>query len=133
MPEAVSADERRRMRIISAGMIMGVFVLLGVALLARQILKPTGVPFVSWFAVGFALAAPVLAATVDRARPDRTARPGGPSPAVSRHLVAYATLEAAGLLCGVALLMGSNLLPLAAALVPVGAMALRFPRASAPS
>ena len=134
MPEPLSADERRRMRIVSAGMLVGVVVILGVALCARQILKPAGVPFVSWFAVGFALVAPLIAATVDRAQPDRTsAPPGGPSAAVVRHLVANATLEAAGLLCGVALLIGSNLLPLAAALVPVGAMVLRFPRASARS
>ena len=132
MPEPLSADERRRMRIVSAGMLVGVLVILGVALCARQIMKPAGVPFVSWFAVGFALVAPLLAAAVDRAKPDRTrAAPGAPSPAFARHLVAYATLEAAGLLCGVALLIGSNLLPLAAALVPIGAMVLRFPRASA--
>ena len=119
------------MRIVSAGMLVGVLVILGVALCAREMMKPAGVPFVSWFAVGFALVAPLLAATVDRAQPDRTsAAPGAPSAVVVRHLVANATLEAAGLLCGVALLIGSNLLPLAAALVPIGAMVLRFPRAS---
>jgi hypothetical protein len=122
------------MRIVSIGMLMGVVVLIGMALVMRQIKPPAGVPFVSWFAVGFALVSPVLAAAVDRTRLDRTiAAPGAPSPAFSRHLVAYANLEAAGLLCGVALLIGSSLLPLAAALVPVGAMVLRFPRASAPS
>ena len=134
MPEPLSADERRRMRIVSAGMLAGVLVILGVALCAREIMKPSGVPFVSWFAVGFALVAPLLAATVDRAQPDRaSAPPGSPSAVVVRHLVANATLEAAGLLCGVALLIGSNLLPLAAALVPIGAMVLRSPRASARS
>ena len=133
MPEPFTADDRRRMRIVSAGMLVGVLGILGIALCAREIMKPAGVPFVSWFAVGFALVAPLLAATVDRARPDRTSAPppGAPSAAVVRHLVANATLEAAGLLCGVALLIGSNLLPLAAALVPIGAMVLRFPRASA--
>jgi hypothetical protein len=74
VPGPLSADERRRMRIVSAGMLVGVMVILGVALCARQIM-----------------------------------------------------------LCGVALLIGSNLLPLAAALVPAGTMVLRFPRASAPS
>jgi hypothetical protein len=119
------------MRIVSAGMLLGVLGILGVALCARQIMKPAGLAFVSWFAVGFALVAPVIAATVDRAQPGRaSATPGSPSAAVARHLVANATLEAAGLLCGVALLIGSNLLPLAAALVPIGAMVLRFPRAS---
>ncbi|PYQ40700.1 MAG: hypothetical protein DMF77_17805 [Acidobacteria bacterium] len=132
MPAPLSAHERRRMRIVSAGMLVGVLVILGVALCARQIMKPAGVPFVSWFAVGFALVSPLLAAAVDRAQPDRSsAAPGAPSAAFARHLVSYATLEAAGLLCGVALLIGSNLLPLAAALVPIGAMVLRFPRASA--
>src|SRR5436189_122049 len=52
------------MRIVSAGMLVGVLVILGVALCARQIMKPAGVPFVSWFAVGFALVAPILAAKV---------------------------------------------------------------------
>jgi hypothetical protein len=134
VPEPLTADERRRMRIVSAGMLVGVLGILGVALCARQIMKPAGLAFVSWFAVGFALVAPVLAATVDRAQPGRaTAPPGSPSAAVVRHLVANATLEAAGLLCGVALLIGANLLPLAAALLPIGAMVLRFPRASARS
>ena len=120
------------MRIVSAAMLVGVLGILGVALCAREIMKPAGLRFVSWFAVGFALVAPLRAAAVDRARPDRTsAPPGAPSAAVVRHLVANATLEAAALLCGVALLIGSNLLPLAAALVPIGAMVLRFPRASA--
>ena len=85
------------MRVISAGMLAGVMIILGVALCARQIMKPVGVPFVSWFAVGFAVVAPLIAAAVDRARPDATTRrPGAPSPAFSRHLVAYANLEAAG-------------------------------------
>jgi hypothetical protein len=120
------------MRIISTAMLLGVLGNLGVSLCAREMMKPAGLPFVSWFAVGFALVVPFLAAAVDRARPDRaSAPPGAPSAAVARHLVANATLEAAGLLCGVALIIGSNLLPLAAALVPIGAMVLRFPRASA--
>jgi hypothetical protein len=97
-------------------------------------IKPQAAPLVSWFAVGFALLSPLIAATVDRARSDpATRRPGSPSPAFSRHLVAYATLEAAGILCAAAVMMGGSLLPLAAAAVPVGAMLLRFPRASTAS
>ena len=46
MPEPLSADDRRRMRVISAGMLVGVMIILGVALCARQIMKPAGVPFV---------------------------------------------------------------------------------------
>ena len=131
MPEPLAADEARRMRIVSIGMLMGVLLFLGVALLMRLTLTPQPVPIVSWFAVGFALLSPVIAATVDRARPDpATQRPGAPSPAFSRHLVAYATLEAAGILCAAALMMAGSLLPLAAAAAPLGAMLLRFPRAS---
>lgn len=131
MPEPLAADEARRMRIVSIGMLMGVLLFLGVALLMRLTLTPQAVPIVSWFAVGFALLSPVIAATVDRARPDpATQRPGAPSPAFSRHLVGYATLEAAGILCAAALMMAGSLLPLAAAAVPLGAMLLRFPRAS---
>ena len=88
----------------------------------------------SWFAAGFALLSPVIAGFVDRAQPDPAARrPGSPSPAFSRHLIAYATLEAAGFLCAAALMVAASLLPLAAAAVPIGAMLLRFPRASSAS
>jgi hypothetical protein len=131
VPEALSADERRRMRIVSNGMLMGVVLFLGVAVLMRRMLMPHPLPIVSWFAAGFALLSPIIAATVDRARPDAaTVRPGGPSPAFSRHLVAYATLEAAGILCAAALMVSASLLPLVAAAIPLAAMLLRFPRAS---
>jgi hypothetical protein len=131
MAEPLSADETRRMRIVSIGMLLGVLMFLGVASLSHQMSKPGPLPIVSWFAVGFALLSPVIAAFVDRAQPDpATRRPGAPSPALSRHLIAYATLEAAGFLCAAALMVGASLLPLVAAAVPVGAMLLRFPRAS---
>jgi hypothetical protein len=134
MPEPLSADDARRMRIVSTGMLLGVLMFLGVASLTHYNLKPQPLPIVSWFAVGFALLSPVIAAFVDRSRPDPAARrPGAPSPALSRHLIAYATLEAAGFLCAAALMVGASLLPLAAAAVPLGAMLLRFPRASAAS
>ena len=134
MAEPLSADEARRMRIVSIGMLIGVVMFLGVASLTHQMLKPRPIPIVSWFAVGFALLSPVIAAFVDRAEPDPTTRrPGSPSPAFSRHLIAYATLEAAGFLCAAAFMVGASLLPLVAAAVPVGAMLLRFPRASAAS
>jgi hypothetical protein len=133
MAEPLPADEARRMRIVSIGMLVGVVMFLGIASLTHQMLKPRPIPIVSWFAVGFALLSPVIAGFVDRARPDRTARPGAPSPAFSRHLVAYATLEAAGFLCAAALMVGESLLPFVAAAVPLGAMLLRFPRASAAS
>lgn len=134
MAEPLATDEARRMRVVSIGMLAGVLVFLGIASLAHQMIKPSPAPLVSWFAVGFALLSPLIAVAVDRARPDATTRrPGAPSPAFSRHLVAYANLEAAGILCAAAVMMGASLLPLVAAAVPVAAMLLRFPRASAAS
>jgi hypothetical protein len=134
MPEPFSADEARRLRIVSIGMLMGVLMFLGVASLTHYNLKPHPLPIVSWFAAGFALLSPVIAAAVDRSRTDPATRPpGSPSPAYVRHLIAYATLEAAGFLCAAALMVAASLLPLAAAAVPIGAMLLRFPRASSAS
>ena len=134
MPETLSADEARRMRIVSIGMLIGVGMFLSVASFMHLTFKPQPLPIVSWFAVGFALLSPLIAAAVDRSRQDPATRPpGSPSPAFSRHLIAYATLEASGFLCAAALMVGASLLPLAAAAVPVGAMLLRFPRASAAS
>jgi hypothetical protein len=77
MAEPLSADEARRMRIVSIGMLIGVVMFLGVASLTHQMLKPRPIPIVSWFAVGFALLSPVIAAFVDRAQPDR--RHDGPA------------------------------------------------------
>ena len=134
MAEPLSADEARRMRIVSIGMLIGVVMFLGVASLTHLTLKPHPLPIVSWFAVGFALLSPVIAAFVDRSRQDpATRRPGAPSAAFSRHLIAYATLEAAGFLCAAALMVAESMLPFVAAAVPIGAMLLRFPRASAAS
>ena len=131
MPEPLAADELRRLRLVSVGMLLGVILFLGIASLMQQRLKPPPLPIVSWFAVGFALLSPVIAATVDRARPSpATVRAGGPSPAFSRQLVAFATLEAAGILCAAAAMVSASIVPFAAAAVPVGAMLLRFPRAS---
>jgi len=134
VPEPLAADEHRRLRIVSIGILIGMVMFLGVASLAHQMLKPRDLALVSWFAVGFALLSPVIAAAVERARPDDAPRrPGSPSPAFSRHLVAYATLEAAGFLCAAALMVGESLLPFVAAAVPIGTMLLRFPRASSAS
>lgn len=131
MPEPLAADELRRLRIVSIGMLLGVLIFLGVAALMRLTFRPQPLPIVSWFAVGFALLSPLIAASVDRARPSpATVRPDAPSPAFSRRLVAFATLEAAGILCAAAVMVAASLVPAAAAAVPLGAMLLRFPRAS---
>ena len=50
--------------------------------------------------------------------------------ALRRHLMTYGILEGAAMACAFALFLVPDLLPLAAALVPMGTMVLRFPRSS---
>ena len=66
MAEPLPADEARRMRIVSIGMLAGVLVFLGIASLVHRMIKPQPAPLVSWFAMGFALLSPLIAAAVDR-------------------------------------------------------------------
>jgi hypothetical protein len=90
-----------------------------------------GLPVMSYAALAFGLLSPVLAAAVDRTLAARPVDPSrGVNPAAQRHLVTYGILEGAAFFCGVALFLAPNLLPLAAALVPLGTMVLRFPRSS---
>ena len=132
MDALLSPDDLRRMQIVSAGMLAGVVMLLGV-MLFLHLSTPNngGVPVVSYVALGVGLGSPVLAAVLDRRL---SARPIDPSsrakPALRRHLVSYGILEGAALFCAVALFVARDLLPLAAALVPLGTMVLRFPRSS---
>jgi len=48
------------------------------------------------------------------------------------HLVTFALLDGSVVLCGLALMMNDRRWPLAAALVPLGAMAFWFPRKGTP-
>jgi hypothetical protein len=129
MAEPLSADEARRMRIVSIGMLAGVLV-------PRDRVARAPDDQAAGHAPRVLVRGGVCAVTPDcdhggsRAAGSRDASARSPSPALSRHLIASATLEAAGFLCAAALMVGASLLPLAAAVVPVGAMLLRFPRAS---
>jgi hypothetical protein len=128
----LSSDDLRRMRVVSAGMLAGVLLLLGVMLFLRlSTPHDGGLRVASYVALVVGLGSPVLVAGLDRML---AARPPDPSsrvnPAVQRHLVSYGILEGAALFCAVALFVARDLLPLAAALVPLGTMVLKFPRAS---
>jgi len=125
MTEPVTAEERRRMQIISGGMLAGLALMLGVSVFVRQASHPVGIPALGWIASAMAVVSPIVAAVVSR-----TAGGAAPSPAVARHIVAYGILEGAALFCGTAIIVGPSYLPLVAAAVPIGAMILRFPRAS---
>jgi hypothetical protein len=132
MDESLDPQDCLRLQIISGAMLAGTLIFLGLSsyihLTAERAYR---VPFVSYFALGVGLLAPVLAAMMDRAM---AARPADGSSnaqrARQRHLVSYGILEGAGLACAFSLFLTPDLLPLAAALVPVGAMVLRFPRSS---
>jgi len=50
MPEPLSADETRRMRIVSIGMLAGVLVFLGIASLVHQMIKPPAALLAPWIA-----------------------------------------------------------------------------------
>jgi hypothetical protein len=119
------------MQVISGAMLAAVALMLGMSVFLRQTMKPAGIPLVGWLAAAVAVLSPLVASVSTRA----TVAPSGDrgpvqSPAVTHHLVAFAILEAAAFLCGVAVIVGPGYLPLVAAAVPVGAMILRFPRAS---
>lgn len=132
MDEPLSPEDQRRLQITSAGMLAGTLIFLGISLYMHLTRRTgSGVRAVSYFALAVGLLSPGLVAMVDRAmaaRPlDSTSKV---KPAVQRHIVTYGLLEGAGLTCAIALFVAPDLLPLAAALVPVGTMVLRFPRAS---
>jgi hypothetical protein len=132
VPEApLAPDDLRRMQVVSAGMLAGTLLFLGV-MVFLHLTSPRGpgVPFVSYFALVVGLVSPALAAGMDRMLAARPPASGNVKPAVQRHLVSYGILEGAALMCAVALFLAADLLPLAAALVPVGTMVLRFPRPS---
>lgn len=80
----------------------------------------------------YALPSPLIAAMLRQRMLSRTS--GEPSPDAIRRavIVSFGILDGAALLCGIALLLGTTYWPLAAAAVPLAAMAAWFPGADAP-
>jgi hypothetical protein len=76
-----------------------------------------------YVAIAMAVLAPIEVAVLERVR-----KPTGN--AYSDHIAAYGILEGAALFCAVALMVAPNDWPLLAAVIPLGMMILRFPRAS---
>jgi hypothetical protein len=120
------------MQLISAAMLGGCLLFLSVPAFMRFTTEdPRGLAIASYVALALGLLSPVLAIAVDRML---AARPPDPSskvdPVFQRHLVTYAILDFAALSCGLLSVLAPDVLPLVGAAVPVGAMVLRFPRAS---
>ena len=131
MDTPIAPETLRRMRFISAGMIAGVLMCLGVLLFVRSTMpRNTGLAIASYVALALGLLSPVLAIGVDRMLAARPADPSAGDPVFQRHIATYGILEGSALFCAIALMFTPDLLPLAAALVPVGTMVLRFPRSS---
>ena len=120
------------MQVVSGGMLAGVTLFLSVVLFMRFTSERSGgLALMSYGALALGLLSPVLAAAVDRSLAAQPTDPAsGVNRIVQRHLVTCGILEGAALFCAMALTLSPDLLPLAAALVPVGTMVLKFPRAS---
>ena len=124
-------DERRRLQVIAAALIAGPILFLGVGLLLRVMGVTLGhVPVVTYVAIGAALLSPVIAGGLRASILGERFAGEKADPGVARRalIVPFAILEGAAHLCALAFLLTPAYWPLLAALVPLGAMLLWFPR-----
>jgi len=127
-----TGEDLRATRIVAGGMIAGATMFLAIATALRTFGGMGGdLQIMSWLACLFALVAPVTGSLVG-AQVARNPSAGGGDPRKAAFIVMYGQMEASLLFCGVALLVGPNLWPLAAALVPLGVMISQFPRGDVP-
>jgi hypothetical protein len=126
------AADLRPMRIVAGGMLAAAILFLGIAMAMRTYGGMGGsLEIVTWLASVFALVSPVTGMLMA----SQAARSGAPAGSTARRtafLVHYGQMEGAVMFCGVALLVGTNAWPLAAALVPLAIMATEFPRPDVP-
>jgi hypothetical protein len=121
------------MKLVAMSLIVGAAGWLALAaLMLRPMLKPQpGLEPVAYLAGAWAIAAPLVAATL-RARqgfePDRPSGPCQDRRGQTAQVAGLAVCESAVLLCGVALVVAPPHWPLYAALLPLGAMVALFPR-----
>ncbi len=123
------ARDLRGRQIIAGGLMGGIVVFLALASFVHFSGRPEGPEIVSYAAIAWALVSPMLAGLV---RDRVLAKPPAPgvSPQRAALIAFFAILEAPAFLCAAALIIARSWWPLAAAAVPVGAMALNFPRVS---
>ena len=124
------SDDVRRLRTVAAALFAAPLVLLAGGLVMRALgASPGAVPFVGWAAVGTALVSPLLAGGVRAATAERFAGEKQTAEAATRAVILpFAILEGAASFCGIAFLLTPSYAPLLAAVVPLGAMLLWFPR-----
>lgn len=131
MPQASPPDPLRQLQVIALGLILGPVMLLGVGLLLRAMGTALGnVEALSYVAIAFALASPMVAGSVRARVSEPTAvQPLPAEKARAALIVPLAILEAAAFLCGIAFLLTPTYWPLIAAAIPLGTMLAWFPRA----
>ena len=122
----------RQLQIIALGLILGPVMFLGVGLLLRAMGTTIGnVEELSYVAIAFAIASPMVAAAVRARMSAPTAVQPPPAEKVrAAVIVPLAILEAAVFLCAIAFLLTPTYWPLIAAAIPLGTMLAWFPRAS---
>jgi hypothetical protein len=119
------------MRVVAGGLIAASVVFLGLATVMHTVMGMRGsLDILTWIACGYALVSPVLG-NLMAAQAARNAQ-SGVSPRRAALMVSYGVMEMSVMFCGVALMAGPHLWPLAAALVPLGAMIAQFPRGGVP-
>jgi hypothetical protein len=124
-------SQLRQLQIIALGLILGPLMVFGVGLLVRATGTMLGdVEALSYVAIAFAIASPMLAGSVRAIMSAPTAvQPPPAEKARAAMIVPLAILEAAAFLCGIAFLLTPTYWPLIAAAIPLGTMLVWFPRA----
>lgn len=124
--------DRRSLQIISAGMIAAVLLLLPIALFMRQSLRPTGnLNVLAYLASGWAVVSVLIGDLMRSARWPTTTPEQDPKywrQRSSAQIVSMGIVEGAALFCCISLMITTTWWPLAAILVPLGAMLAWFPR-----
>jgi hypothetical protein len=121
-------EELRRRRVLASAMLAGCLLFLAVAVFLR-LQTPAGASLavVSYAAIAWAVVSPAVASIVSE-QVGRRPPEGTFVPDRAALIVMYGILESAVIFCAVALIVGAHWWPLAAAVVPLGVMAAKFPR-----
>jgi hypothetical protein len=122
----------RQLQIVAGALIVGPVIFVGMALFLRAKGTTMGnFEEVSYLAIGYAFASPMVASAV---RAQMSPLPAVQPPRARRvraaTIVPLAILESAVFLCAIALLLTPTYWPLGAAAVPLGTMLAWFPRAA---
>lgn len=123
-----------RLRIIWAGILIGLVFLLGVfvALGSGTEREGSGVlGIVSVFVVAVLTPVAVLLRGEGLVGAELPADPAEQQRRAPRHILFFGLLDAAALLCGIAFMVEGSALALGAAVLPLAVLALNFPRAAA--